>query len=65
MYINYSIKDLASLIGTTKSYLYKILLEFTNKKILSVHNRRIFINNMNALTAVAIGNDNVTQTGLP
>lgn len=63
MCINYSIKDLACLIGTTTNYLYKILLEFTNKNILSVRNRKIFINNMNALSAIAIGNDSAAQTG--
>ena len=35
-YINYSVRDLASLVGTTQNYLYKILLEFTTKGILSV-----------------------------
>lgn len=56
-YINYSINDLASLVGTTKSYLYKILLSFTNKKILSFHKRRIVINNMTALSLIAAGNE--------
>ena len=56
MCVNYSIKDLACLIGTTKNYLYKILLELTDKKILSVRNRKIFINNMSELSAIAIGN---------
>lgn len=62
MFINYSIKDLACLIGTTPNYLYKILLEFTAKNILSVRNRKIFINNISALSAIAIGNDTTAQT---
>lgn len=56
--INYSVKDLASFVGTTKNYLYKILLEFTDKKILSIDNRKFVINNMNALSLIAAGNDN-------
>lgn len=55
--VNYSVKDLASLVGTTKNYLYKVLLEFTDKEILSVTNRKLVINNMNALTLIATGND--------
>lgn len=55
--INYSVRDLASFVGTTKNYLYKILLEFTNKKILSVNNRKFVINNMDALSLIAAGND--------
>ena len=57
LYINYSIGDLASLIGTTKNYLYKVLVEFTDKDILSIRNRRLLITNLNALTLIAAGND--------
>ncbi|MBI2272054.1 MAG: Crp/Fnr family transcriptional regulator [Bacteroidetes bacterium] len=57
MYINYSINDLACLVGTTKNYMYKVLLEFTDRKILSVHNRVLIVNNMNALSSIAMGND--------
>lgn len=57
MYINYSVKDLASLVGTTRNYLYKILLELTNKQILSVHNRKFVINKMNELSIIANGSE--------
>lgn len=63
-YINYSIKDLAAIIGTSKSYLYKVLLEFSNKNILSVNNRKMFIKNMSALSSIALGKDKLTKTGL-
>lgn len=55
--INYSVKDLASLVGTTKNYLYKILEDFTDKEILSVRKRKLFINNMKALSLIASGHD--------
>jgi len=55
--INYSVNDLAHLVGTTKNYLYKILLDFTNKEILTVNNRKLVINNMKALSLIASGND--------
>lgn len=55
--INYSIKDLAGIIGTSKNYLYKILWELTGKKIVSIRNRKIFINNLDALSVIAVGND--------
>lgn len=53
--INYSVNDLACLVGTTKNYLYKILLEFTDKKILSVQNRKLIVINMEALSLIAEG----------
>lgn len=56
-YINYSISELASFVGTTKSYLYKILLSFASKKILSFHKRKIVISNMTVLSLIAAGND--------
>lgn len=59
LYINYSINDLASLIGTTKNYLYKILLEFNNKKVLSIHNRKMYISDMGALSSIAIGSNKI------
>ncbi|MCE9539799.1 MAG: Crp/Fnr family transcriptional regulator [Bacteroidetes bacterium] len=59
--INYSVKDLANFVGTTKNYLYKILLEFTNKKILSINNRKFIISNMNALSLIATGADKLNK----
>ena len=53
--INYSINDLACLVGTTKNYLYKILLEFTDKKIIAFHNRKLTVVNMEALSLIAEG----------
>ena len=53
--INYSINDLACLVGTTKNYLYKVLLEFTEKKILSIQNRKLTVINMDALLLIAEG----------
>ncbi len=48
---------MASFMGTTKNYLYKIIAEFTDKKILLVHNRKMVVNNMEALSLIAKGND--------
>ena len=56
-YINYSVRDLASLVGTTQNYLYKILLEFTTKGILSVKNKKFIINDINTLSLIANGID--------
>ncbi len=55
--INYSVKDLASFVGTTKNYLYKVLEDFNNKEILSVRNRKMFIHNINALSSIASGHE--------
>jgi len=59
--INYSVRDIASLIGTTRNYLYKILLEFTNREILTVRNRKFVIKNLNALSLIADGNDKLSE----
>lgn len=59
--INYSVKDLASFVGTTKNYLYKILVEFTDQKILSVNNRKFAISNMNALSLIAAGENKLPK----
>lgn len=53
--INYSVNDLANLVGTTKNYLYKIILEFTKQKIISVNKRKLTINNLDALLLIAKG----------
>ena len=57
MQVDYSINDLASLVGTTKNYLYKVILELTSKKILLVQKRKIIINNYQALSSIAIGKE--------
>lgn len=61
-YVNFSVNDLASIIGTTKNYLYKILVEFTDKKIISLCNRKLVINNMNALLSIATGAEHKQST---
>lgn len=55
--IDYSISDLASLVGTTKNYMYKIIGDFIDKKIVTINNRKLIVNNINSLSAIAIGND--------
>ncbi len=57
--INYSIKELASLIGTTKTYLYKVILDFKKKNVIAIRSRKIIINNMHALYTIAVGSKNL------
>ncbi len=57
MPINYSIKDLADIIGTTKSYLYKILSDFDSKQVVSMHNKKLVIKNFDKLSLIAIGDE--------
>jgi CRP/FNR family transcriptional regulator len=54
--VNCSIKDLASLTGTSKNYMNKILADFCVKEIISVHNRKVIIQNREALLGIAKGN---------
>jgi CRP/FNR family transcriptional regulator len=54
--VNCSIKDLASLTGTSKNYMNKILADFCEKEIISVHNRKVIIQNREALLSIAKGN---------
>ncbi len=55
--VNYSIKDLANIIGTTKNYLYKILSDFDSKRLVSMKNHKLVIRDMNKLFLVATGDD--------
>ena len=57
--INYSIKDLANIIGTTKNYLYKILSDFNSKKVISMHNKKLVIKDFDKLSLIAIGDEPV------
>lgn len=51
--VNYALHDLASLLGTNKHYLYKVLPEFVEENILKVIHRRIYIQDFKALQRVA------------
>lgn len=53
--INYSVGDLANIIGTSKNYLSKILSMLIKEKIVSVRNRKIIINDMQSLSIIAKG----------
>jgi CRP-like cAMP-binding protein len=55
--INYSIKDLANIIGTTKNYLYKILSDFDSKRLVSMKNHKLVIRDINKLFLVATGEE--------
>lgn len=55
--INFTIKDLANAIGTTTNYLYKILSELANQNTVSLHNKKLVINNFEKLSSIAVGND--------
>ncbi len=57
--LNFSMSDLASLVGTRKNYLYKIISEFTKKRILTFQNQKIVVTNFDALSQIAMGNDKV------
>lgn len=55
--INCSVKDLASIMGTTKNYLDKILSDFNRKKVVSMHNKKIVIKDFDKLSLIAIGDE--------
>lgn len=54
--INYSVKDLANIIGTTKNYIYKLLSEFSKNKIISMENRTLKIIDTKKLSKISLGN---------
>ncbi len=54
--IQCSVKDLASLTGTSKNYMNKLLADFSEKEIISVRNRNVIIRNREALSSIATGN---------
>lgn len=53
--ISSSVKDIAGILGTSIEYLYKVLLEFTKKNIVSFHKHKLTILNLNVLTQIANG----------
>lgn len=54
--INYTIKDLANIIGTTKNYIYKILSDFSEHRIIVIENKKIKIIDAVKLSRIAAGN---------
>ncbi len=62
MPITCSRTDLAALVGTTKTYINKMLAELVEKEIILMHNRRVLIKNKEALTLVASGLSNNVLT---
>lgn len=57
--INYSIKDLANIIGTTNNYLYKILSDLNNGNVVSIQNKKLVIKDFDKLSLIAIGDETV------
>jgi CRP/FNR family transcriptional regulator len=55
--IEYSIKDIANIIGTTNNYLYKILSDFNSRKVISIRNKKLVINDFDKLSRIAIGDE--------
>ncbi len=55
--INYSIKDLANIIGTTNNYLYKILSDFNARNLVSIQNKKLVIRDFDRLSLIAIGDE--------
>jgi len=55
--INYSIKDLANIIGTSKNYLCKILSDLNSKKVISMDKKRLIIKDFDKLSLIAIGDE--------
>lgn len=53
--VEYTIKDLANIIGTTKNYLYKILSEFTRKDLIEIEEQKLKIKNLDKLSLIAMG----------
>ncbi|TAL62320.1 MAG: Crp/Fnr family transcriptional regulator [Bacteroidetes bacterium] len=60
MPISYSIKDLASTIGTTNNYLYKIISDFNDKNVVTILNKKLVIKDFDKLSLIAIGEESVT-----
>jgi len=55
--ITYSIRDIANILGTTNTYLYKILNDFSRRNLISRKNKKLVIKDFNRLSLVAIGDE--------
>lgn len=60
-YSKYSLTDIASILGTNRNYLYKVIAELTDKQILSMEKRKIVINDIQSLSRIAKGSGRFTQ----
>ena len=58
--VDFSIKELADIIGTTKNYLNKILSEFSEQKVVALNNKKLVIKDLNKLSLIAIGEGSVS-----
>lgn len=55
--VKLSITDISKLIGTTQNYIYKIISDFVQHKLVKVENKKIKIINSNELSAIASGTE--------
>lgn len=53
--VKLSVTDISKLIGTTQNYIYKIISDFVQHKLVKVENKKIKIINSNELSAIACG----------
>jgi CRP-like cAMP-binding protein len=51
--INMSREDLASLVGTVRENVVRVLREFKEKGIVTTHGRKIIVNDVNVLIRIA------------
>lgn len=58
--VNYSIRDLANIIGTTNNYLYKILSDLNDKNVVSIRNKKLVIKDFDRLSMIAVGEESFT-----
>ncbi len=54
--ISHSVKDLANIIGTTQNYIYKLLSEFSQNKIVTTERRVLKIIDVKKLSKISVGN---------
>lgn len=55
IHVEYTIKDMADIIGTTKNYLYRILSEFTQKDLIEIEEQKLKIKKLQKLSSIAMG----------
>ncbi|HEY4799137.1 MAG TPA: Crp/Fnr family transcriptional regulator [Bacteroidia bacterium] len=57
VHVDFAVKDLANVIGTSKNYLDKIISEFSDLKVVAMRDQKLIIRDFDKLSLIAIGEE--------
>ena len=60
VHVDFAVKDLANVVGTSKKHLDEILSEFSDLKVVSRRNQKLIIEDFDKLSLIAIGEEAIS-----